>query len=179
MNNLDTLLQAAKFAANKHDGQRRKGADAEPYIVHPLDVAFLLTNIGKVDDFDILIAAILHDTVEDTNTTKEEIVELFGENVASIVAEVTDDKSLKKEERKQEQVKHAPHMSVSAKQLKMCDKISNITDVMRNPAMDWSKQRKLEYIEWGERVFAGLRGVNEHLEKYFDDLVIQAKEKIK
>ncbi len=178
MNNLGNLLQAAKFAARKHHGQHRKGADAEPYIVHPLDVAFLLKNVGKVEDYDVLIAAVLHDTVEDTETSREEIVELFGENVASIVMEVTDDKSLEKQERKEEQVRHAPHMSVSAKQLKMCDKISNITDIVKNPPDGWSDERRLEYIEWGERVFKGLRGVNENLEKHFDDLVKDAKAQI-
>lgn len=178
MNNLPELLQAAKFAAKKHHGQHRKGADADPYIVHPLDVAHLLTNIGKVEDYDILIAAVLHDTVEDTGTSRDEIVELFGEKVASIVAEVTDDKSLPKAERKQKQIEHAPHISDEAKQLKMCDKISNITDIMNNPPADWSNQRRLEYIGWGEKVFAGLRGANENLENYFDELVKNAKDKI-
>lgn len=178
MSNLARLLQAASFAARKHTGQTRKGDDASPYINHPLEVANLLANVGNVEDFDVLIAAILHDTVEDTGTKKEEIEELFGENVASIVMEVTDDKSLPKAERKQKQVEHAPHISHGAKQLKMGDKISNITDVMKNPPAGWSKERRLEYIEWGERVMAGLRGANENLEKYFDKLVVEAKENI-
>lgn len=178
MNNLTTLLQATKFAARKHHGQLRKGPNAEPYIVHPLDVAHRLINIGKVEDFDVLIAGILHDTIEDTATCREEIVDLFGENVASIVDEVTDDKNLPKRVRKEKQVEHAPHMSVGAKQLKMCDKISNITDIVRNPPEGWSTKRQLEYIEWGERVFAGLRGINKNLEKHFDDLVEDAKAQI-
>jgi guanosine-3',5'-bis(diphosphate) 3'-pyrophosphohydrolase len=175
MSTLAKLLHAASFAARKHTGQTRKGDDAAPYINHPLEVANLLGNVGKVEDFDVLIAAILHDTVEDTKTTKEEIEELFGMRAASIVMEVTDDKSLPKAERKQKQVEHAPHLSDGAKQLKLCDKISNITDVMNNPPAGWSKERRLDYIEWGERVAKGLRGVNQNLENYFDGLIIKAK----
>lgn len=179
MSNLAKLLKAASFSAKKHTGQTRKGDDAAPYINHPLEVANLLANVGNVEDFDVLIAAILHDTVEDTGTKKEEIEELFGTRVASIVMEVTDDKSLSKAERKQKQVEHAPHLSHGAKQLKMGDKISNITDVMKNPPAGWSKERRLEYIEWGEKVMAGLRGANENLEIHFDKLVVEAKGKIK
>ena len=175
MNNLATLLQAASFAAKKHRYQKRKGDDAEPYINHPLEVANLLANVGKVEDYDILIAAVLHDTVEDTETTAEELTELFGEKVCGYVLEVTDDKSLPKEERKLKQIEHAPHISRGAKQVKLADKISNITDVMKNPPAGWSKERKAEYIVWGEKVVAGLRGVNKDLEKYFDELVAQAK----
>ncbi len=179
MNNLSKLIEAASYAAKKHTGQTRKGKDEAPYINHPLEVANLLANLGKVEDHDTLIAAILHDTVEDTDTTREEIAEMFGENVASIVMEVTDDKSLPKVERKQKQVEHAPHLSIEAKQLKLCDKISNITDVMNDPPDGWSDERRHEYVEWGERVVARLRGVNENLENHFDKLVAEAKENIK
>jgi len=175
MNNLPKLLQAASFAAKKHRYQKRKGDDAEPYINHPLEVANLLANVGKVDDYDILIAAVLHDTVEDTETTAEELTELFGATVCGYVLEVTDDKSLPKEERKLKQIEHAPHLSDGAKQVKLGDKISNITDVLNNPPAGWSKERKAEYIKWGEKVVAGLRGANKDLENYFDDLVTQAK----
>ena len=177
MNNLATLLQAASFAAKKHRYQKRKGDDAEPYVNHPLEVANLLANVGQIDDYDILIAAVLHDTVEDTETTREELTELFGEKVCGYVLEVTDDKSLPKAERKQRQVEHAPHLSTGAKQIKLGDKISNITDVTNNPPAGWSKERKIEYIDWGERVVAGLRGVNERLENYFDETVRKARAK--
>ncbi len=179
MNNTAKLLEAARFAAKKHTGQMRKGDDAEPYINHPLEVANLLANVGKVEDYDVLIAAVLHDTVEDTDVSEEQIEEMFGENVASIVMEVTDDKSLSKAERKQKQVEHAPDLSDGAKQLKMCDKISNIRDVMENPPAGWSKERRLDYIEWGEKVMKGLRGANENLEKHFDELVEKAKNSVK
>ena len=177
MNNLNKLLEAASFAAKKHAGQTRKGANAEPYINHPLEVANLLANVGKIDDFDILIAAVLHDTIEDTKTTKTELTKRFGKKVCEYVLEVTDDKSLPKATRKQLQIEHAPHLSNGAKQIKLADKISNITDIVNSPPADWSLQRKLEYVEWGEKVVAGLRGVNSNLEKYFDELTVKAKGK--
>lgn len=177
MNNLSKLLQAASFAAKKHHGQHRKGANAEPYIVHPLGVAKLLAEVGKVEDYDILIAAVLHDTIEDTKTTEEEITELFGATVCGYVLEVTDDKDLPKAERKLKQIEHAPHLSDGAKHVKLADKISNITDIIKNPAVDWSQKRKIEYVEWGEKVVAGLRGVNANLESHFDEIVRKARAK--
>jgi GTP diphosphokinase / guanosine-3',5'-bis(diphosphate) 3'-diphosphatase len=177
MNDLSTILKAASFAAKKHTHQKRKGADGEPYINHPLEVANLLANVGKVEDYNILIAGILHDTVEDTETTGEELTELFGAEVCGFVLEVTDDKSLPKQERKQKQIEHAPHLSRGAKQIKLADKISNIRDVTENPPHDWSKERRLEYVEWGEKVVAGLRGVNSELEKCFDETVSRARQK--
>lgn len=178
MTDLAKFIKAASFSANKHIDQKRKGDSAAPYINHPLEVANLLANVGKVEDIDILTAAVLHDTVEDTDTTKEEITELFGEKVCKMVLEVTDDKSLPKAERKQKQIEHAPHLSHGAKQIKLGDKISNITDVINDPPAGWSKERRLEYIEWGEKVVAGLRGANQALENHFDELVKKAKKKI-
>lgn len=179
MNNLANLTDAYYFAAKKHIKQKRKGNDAAPYINHPVEVVNLLTNIGKIEDFDILIAAVLHDTVEDTDTTIEDISDKYGANVALMVSELTDDKTLSKKERKEKQVEHAPHISEGAKQVKLCDKISNIRDVLENPPDGWSDERRLEYIGWGERVVAGLRGVNPNLEKHFDELMKKSKQKIK
>lgn len=178
MNNIKTLTRAISFAAKKHKTQKRKGADGEPYINHPLEVLNLLANIGNVEDYDIFIAAVLHDTIEDTETTKEEITELFGENVCQMVLELTDDKSLLKAERKQLQIEHAPRISVGAKQIKLCDKISNIRDITENPPHDWSRERRIEYVGWGEKVVAGLRGVNKNLEKCFDELIEEARKQI-
>ena len=177
MNNLTTLTRAISFAAKKHAGQKRKGATGEPYINHPLEVLNLLANVGKVEDFDVLIAAVLHDTIEDTKTTKEEITELFGADVCKMVLELTDDKTLPKATRKQLQIEHAPHICIGAKQIKLCDKISNISDVLKNPPDGWSLERRREYVEWGEKVVAGLRGANENLEKHFDELVAKARTK--
>jgi guanosine-3',5'-bis(diphosphate) 3'-pyrophosphohydrolase len=178
MNNLNKILEAASFAAKKHVYQKRKGNDASPYINHPLEVANLLANVGKVEDSDVIIAAILHDTVEDQGVKPEELTKRFGKTVTDYVMEVTDDKSLPKAERKQLQIEHAPHLSTGAKLIKLGDKISNITDVMNDPPAGWSKERRLEYIEWGEKVVAGLRGTNENLEKHFDELTAKAKAEI-
>lgn len=175
---MSKFIEAAYFSARKHRDQKRKGNDASPYINHPLEVANLIANVGKIEDYDVLIGAILHDTVEDTETTKEEITELFGETVCGYVLEVTDDKSLPKAERKQKQIEHAPHLSDGAKLIKLCDKISNIRDVMENPPDFWDDERRLQYVEWGKKVVAGLRGVNENLEKHFDELTEKAIEQI-
>lgn len=178
MNTINKLLHAASFSAQKHKQQKRKGENGEPYINHPLEVANLLANVGGVDDIDVLMAAILHDTVEDCGVTEGEIRELFGPEVAAYVMEVTDDKSLPKAERKQAQVEHAPHLSQGAKQIKLGDKISNIADVTNNPPADWSTERRREYVDWGSRVIAGLRGANPKLEAHFDALVERAKTEI-
>lgn len=178
MNSISDIFLAARFAALKHHGQLRKGEDPEPYIVHPIEAAQLLSEVGGVTDPDILIAALLHDTIEDTDATEEEISELFGSRVASIVVELTDDMSLPKEQRKLLQQEHAPSMSPEAKQVKMCDKMSNIFDLVSNPP-DWSAEQMIEYVEWGERVFEGLRGVNPPLERKFDELVKRAKRELR
>jgi guanosine-3',5'-bis(diphosphate) 3'-pyrophosphohydrolase len=178
MNTLNKLLEAASFAAQRHTGHLRKGSNSEPYINHPLEVANLLANVGGVDDIDVLSAAILHDTVEDVGVTKEDLVERFGERVAGLVLEVTDDKTLPKAERKRLQVEHAPHLSLGAKLIKLGDKISNITDVTNNPPADWSLDRRREYIDWGVSVVAGLRGTNERLEAKVDELVGNGRDKL-
>ncbi len=179
MNDLAKLLQALKLAADKHRDQRRKGAHQPPYINHPIEVCEQLVRVGKVNDLNILLAAVLHDTIEDTDTTPEEIEAMFGRRVREVVAEVTDDKSLPKAERKEKQVEHAPHLSIEAKQVKLSDKISNIREIGNDPPADWSKERKLEYVAWGERVAdAGLRGVNQNLENLFDETVRTARAKI-
>lgn len=179
MNDLEKLLQALKFAAEKHRDQHRKGAHKPPYINHPIEVCEQLARIGKINDLNILLAAILHDTVEDTETTPENIAAMFGKKVSEIVAEVTDEKNLPKDVRKQKQVEHAPHLSREAKQVKLSDKISNIREIGNDPPLDWSKEQKLEYLAWGERVVnAGLRGVNQNLETLFDETVGVARTKI-
>lgn len=178
MNEIAKILDAASFAAEKHKDQTRKG-NGHPYINHPLEVARLLTDVGGIVDADMIIAGLLHDTVEDTDTTFDELEEKFGSRAMGFVRELTDDKSLPKVERKRLQVEHAPHMTFEAKQIKIADKISNIRDVTENPPAHWTKDRRRKYVEWGERVVAGLRGVNPNLEAHFDSLVERAKKKIK
>lgn len=165
---LALLLKAASFAANKHRNQRRKDVDASPYINHPLALAHTLASEGGISNYTILAAALLHDTVEDTDTTFEELEMEFGSDVASIVAEVTDDKSLDKAERKRLQIVKSPSKSHGAKLVKLADKISNLRDIAESPPADWSLDRRREYFDWAAKVVSGLRGTNAALEAAFD-----------
>ena len=163
------LLKAVAFAAEKHRNQRRKDRDATPYINHPIALANVLKNEGGVDDVIVLAAAILHDTIEDTKTTAEELRAVFGEEITDIVLEVTDDKSLPKAERKRLQIEHAAHASTKAKLVKLADKICNLRDIAASPPADWSLERKREYFEWAAEVVAGCRRTNANLEAIFDN----------
>ncbi len=162
------LLSALRFAAQKHSCQRRKDSVASPYINHPIAVAEVLARVGGVTDLAMLRAAILHDTIEDTQTTPAELDERFGQEVRLLVQEVTDDKRLPKEERKRLQIEHAPHLSAGAKQIKMADKICNLGDITPTEPPDWPLNRKRKYLDWAESVVAGCRGCNPPLEQHFD-----------
>ena len=164
------IVQAAQFAAEKHKNQRRKDADASPYINHPLALASVLAVEGGIENSEIICAALLHDTIEDTKTTAEELTTIFGDKVTGIVLEVTDDKNLDKAVRKEEQVRHAPHISHEAKLVKLADKICNLRDILASPPADWSADRKREYFDWAARVVAGLRGSHAGLERIFDEI---------
>lgn len=162
------VFQALAFAAHKHRDQRRKDAGASPYINHPIALADILVNEGGITDHVVLCAAILHDTIEDTETTYEELVVAFGREIADVVAEVTDDKSLDKAERKLLQIEHAAHASSRAKLVKLADKTCNLRDIATTPPADWSEQRRREYFDWAKKVVAGVRGANAALEAAFD-----------
>jgi guanosine-3',5'-bis(diphosphate) 3'-pyrophosphohydrolase len=164
------ILEAAAFAAEKHRTQRRKDASASPYINHPLACAALLANEGAVSDTHVLAAALLHDTIEDTETTAAELESAFGPAIAKLVLEVTDDKSLPKAERKQLQVDHAPHASPQARLVKLADKICNLRDILASPPAGWPPERQQAYFEWANEVVKGLRGTNAALEAIFDGL---------
>jgi GTP diphosphokinase / guanosine-3',5'-bis(diphosphate) 3'-diphosphatase len=168
-------LRAASFSAHRHRHQSRKGDDPPPYINHPLEVACILANVGGISDVTTLVAALLHDTVEDTSASPEELEGEFGPEVRLLVEEVTDDKSLEKDVRKRLQIEHTPTLSIPAKQIKLGDKICNTRDVVENPPSDWDLTRRLEYLDWATDVVAGCRGVNEPLERYFDRLVTEGR----
>ncbi len=170
------LLEALVFAAERHKDQRRKGNEHAPYINHPIQVAAVLSVEAGIDDEDTLVAAILHDTVEDTPTTFKEIADRFGEDVAGLVKEMTDDKRLPSPTRKQLQIQHAPSLSAKAKLLKFADKTSNVRDLASNPPEDWSVDRQIAYLDWTEAVIAGCRGVNEDLERIYDQALQEARE---
>jgi guanosine-3',5'-bis(diphosphate) 3'-pyrophosphohydrolase len=172
------VLRAIRFAAEKHNDQRRKDSKQSPYINHPVQVAETLWTIGEVRDDTLLVAAVLHDTLEDTATLPEEIKAQFGEQILALVLEVTDDKSLPDKVRKQLQVETAPHKSPPAKLLKLADKICNVRDLIDSPPLTWSRGRQQEYLLWTERVVAGLRGANPRLEKHYDDLLVRGKQSL-
>ncbi|MGZ5157712.1 MAG: HD domain-containing protein [Caldimonas sp.] len=163
------LFEALAFAAHKHRAQRRKDVEASPYINHPIALARILTVEGGIDDTQTLIAAVLHDTVEDTDTTFEEIKAIFGKKVADVVREVTDDTTLLKADRKRLQIEHAPHMSRRAALVKLADKTSNLRDVASNPPHGWPIERKREYFDWAKAVVDGLPPVSKRLRAAFDE----------
>jgi (p)ppGpp synthase/HD superfamily hydrolase len=161
------ILRATLFAARAHAGQVRKGAAAEPYVNHVIEVAAILAEHGA--PLPAILAGLLHDTVEDTDATHFDLVAAFGEEVAGIVAEATDDKSLPKEIRKALQVSHAPKKSDAAKQLKLADKISNLRAIADSPPANWNHARRTEYVGWAGRVAAGCKGVNAALDALFEE----------
>lgn len=168
------LLRAACFAAEKHTAQRRKGGAAEPYVNHVLDVARLVADVLEAPDEPLVMAALLHDTLEDTATTYEELAREFGEDVASLVAEVTDDTTLPRADRKQLQIARAPTRSRRAQIIKLADKISNLGSLATSPPAGWDDTRKREYVEWACQVVAGFREPHPALLAEFHKLSRQA-----
>jgi guanosine-3',5'-bis(diphosphate) 3'-pyrophosphohydrolase len=164
---METVLKAAAFAAEKHRNQRRKDEEASPYINHPIQVAHILVQ-ADVEDPEVLAAALLHDSIEDTNTSFEELEIVFGYAIANIVAECTDDKRLSKLERKQAQIDHAAKISRKAKLVKLADKIANVNDLNDAPPAGWSLERKREYFDWAKHVVDRMRGTHPVLEARFD-----------
>jgi len=167
---LDLVLKAAEFAAMKHRDQRRKDAKSSPYINHPISLARILLEEGGVDDPVVLAAALLHDTIEDTDTSHQELRGQFGDDVADIVAEVTDTKFLQKDSRKRLQVSKAAKATEGARLVKLADKIANLRDIIGSPPAGWSLERRQEYFNWAKEVVDQLRGTNAELERRFDSL---------
>lgn len=170
------LVEAINYSTDKHKEQKRKNPKQTPYICHPVRVARLLSNDAGITDVNVIIAALLHDTVEDTDATLDEIELLFGSQIAKIVDEVTDDKSLPKQARKQNQIDHAPHASLGAKLVKLADKLDNLSDLLTATPVGWGPDRVAEYFEWAEKVIHGLRGTNQVLESRLDE-VLAARQK--
>ena len=175
MPDIALVLRAAEFAADKHRDQRRKGKLKRPYINHCIEVASILANVGRIVDDNVLVAALLHDTVEDTDTTRDEIASKFGLSTADMVMEVTDDKSLDKQQRKDLQIQHAPTLSEGAKLIKIADKISNVREISVNPPKKWKRKRRAEYFDWAESVVNAIGEVNAGLEETFNETVGRAR----
>lgn len=165
------VLKAAQVATQKHAGQERKDLNASPYIDHPISVARILAEVGGINDPEILAAALLHDTLEDTDTSPEELKAEFGEKVCRLVEEVSDDKSLPKELRKKLQIQHAATLSPGAVLIKLGDKISNVVDVTKTPPNDWGPERRKDYLDWAEAVINNCPKVNSALEQHFDEVL--------
>ncbi|MCI0436818.1 MAG: HD domain-containing protein [Gemmatimonadetes bacterium] len=169
------LLRTLEFAAAKHRDQRRKDPEASPYINHPIQVARLLAEVGGIEDAVTLQAALLHDTIEDTETTPADLTGEFGAEVCGIVQEVTDDKQLPRWDRMRLQIEKAPHLSPRAKTIKVADKISNVRDITAAPPRGWSHDRRAEYVEWAAHVVNGCRGANAALDACWDGTLLVAR----
>jgi guanosine-3',5'-bis(diphosphate) 3'-pyrophosphohydrolase len=178
MSDTARLLQALHFSADKHRFQKRKDRGASPYINHPIEVATVLATVGGVSDLITLMASVLHDTIEDTDTTPEELEQRFGRDVRLVVEELSDDKSLPKARRKQLQIEHALGSSHRAKLVKLGDKICNVRDVTHSPPDDWSLERRCEYLDWTEQVVAGCRGASATLERHYDQVLAEGRSKL-
>jgi len=165
------ILAAAKFASEKHDAQKRKGAAAEPYVNHLIEVAQLIALSSELLDANLVMAGLLHDTIEDTGTTAAELEREFGSDVAALVLELTDDKSQPKEVRKALQVANAPHKTARAQVIKLADKISNLRSIVSSPPASWGDERKRDYIAWARRVVAALSAPNPILKAEFEKTV--------
>lgn len=176
---ISSILTALHLSADKHRNQRRKDVGSTPYINHPIEVADLLWRMGNVRDIRVIVAALLHDIIEDTKTKPDEIASRLGETVLSLVLEVTDDKGLPKPERKRLQIENAPHLTDEAKQIKLADKICNVRDVADSPPKDWDDQRRRDYLDWTEKVVEGIRGCNRPLEAFYDEVLRDGRKKLK
>lgn len=163
------LSKAIVFAAQCHSGQYRKDGKT-PYINHPLEVMNLVVTHVENPGTEMLIAAVLHDVVEDTNVTGSEIKHMFGAHVARLVAELTDDKTLTKEERKRVQLSEVHDLSDEGKLLRLCDKICNVYDILYAPPGDWDMKRRMDYLIWAKAVVDKIRGTHKVLEVRFDEL---------
>lgn len=162
------LISVVAYAASKHTTQRRKNVAKTPFIEHPIRVAEQLVTIGNVQDYEILAAALLHDTVEDTDATLEEIEQMFGVSIARYVQEVTDDKSLPCAERKRLQIAHASLLTPGAKLIKLSDKLHNMGSLLDEIPVGWTVLRVQGYMVWGRAVVNAMRGTNAALESAID-----------
>jgi len=169
---MDQLILSIDFAARKHSRQRRKDPAASPYINHPIEVMKLLSQCG-ITDVEILQSAVLHDTLEDTETSLSELTNLFGSRVANMVNEVTYEKQIPQIQRKQLEIDSIPHCSKGAQLIKQADKISNLTTIASSPPINWSSQRITGFIHWSYFIFKQCRGNNQQLDEITDKLMKQ------
>ena len=178
LNDIVLITRAFNFASSRHSEQRRKGQAQEPYVNHLAEVAELVAETTNGNDANLVAAALLHDTIEDTHTQPNELVTLFNEDIASLVGEVTDDTTLLKAERKKIQIANAPKKSPRAKILKLADKTSNLRSIAKSPPKNWDSSRKAEYINWAVKVVEGLGTVPTGLKSHFEKAAQTARDSI-
>jgi (p)ppGpp synthase/HD superfamily hydrolase len=168
------VLGAAQAAAKWHVNEQRKGVK-EPYVNHLLEVAALVAEATGGKDPTIVVAALLHDAIEHQDVPRRMIADAFGEDVARLVEEVTDDKTLGKKERQRKQVQQAPEKSTAAKIIKLADKISNLRNIAACTPAEWSMKKRINYIKWARDVARGLAGASDWLEKNFEVVALEAE----
>lgn len=178
MSSSQVVIDALHFAAEKHRHQRRKDRHLSPYINHLIEVLHLLWHVGGVRDPEVLAAGLLHDTIEDTETSAREIEQHFGALIRELVVALSDNKQLPKEVRKQQQIDHAPELPPAAKLIKLADKCANVSDLLFHSPADWSDARRRGYVDWAEAVIDGLRGSNDALEAHFDQLAAKLRKRL-
>ncbi len=168
---MNKLIKAFRFAAEKHSLQRRKNISATPYINHAIEVAEYISTVGGITDENVLIAAVLHDSIEDTNTSREEIASHFGNDVLSLVLECSDDKSFDYHERKKLQITNASSKSKNAKMISIADKVCNVQSIINDPPANWSLNRRLAYVKWAIEVMDGLFGHNPTMDTHAKEIL--------
>ena len=160
---VDKLLQTLYFAAKAHKSQKRKGDGGVPYINHLIEVATLLSLEAGVTDIEVLQAAVLHDVLEDTPVTLDELNDVFGERVAGLIEAVTDDKSLSLEQRRQKQVDMISCASPEVKLIKLADHCSNIVCIPDT----WVANRVEQYKMWSFEVASKCFSISDRLAKIY------------
>lgn len=173
------LAEAFAFACERHGDQRRKGRQEQPYVTHLAEVARILARTTVGADPALVTAGVLHDVVEDTGTSRDELERLFGEEIAGLVMEVTDDQSLPTDERRERQVETAHDLSLRARMIRIADKISNMSDLAASPASEWPEEKVKAYFHWARRVVDNCRGINAKLEAEFDTAYGEGLVKVK
>ena len=176
MNDTVLITRALHFAAERHSNHRRKGQAQEPYVNHLAEVSELVADATEGKDVNLIAAALLHDTIEDTETSSDELVATFNNDIAQLLADVTDDKSLPKQDRKYLQVVNSRAQNMRVKLLKLADKTSNLRSLANSPPENWNTEQKQAYIDWAIKVAAGLKGVNPWLEGRFDEALRRAQQ---
>jgi (p)ppGpp synthase/HD superfamily hydrolase len=157
------IAEATLFAAKAHFGQTRNQNNQIPYIVHPLRVSYLLWNEGNINNAHLLVAALLHDVLEDTEVSRQEIFNKFGSSILTLVEELTD----KPKPTAQEEALSALKMSKEAKTIKLADRTHNLRDLIDHPPKIWDFEKVSGFLNRSKILFENLRNTHPVLEKCY------------